>query len=387
VEEFERKEWENYFSLMDFMDFKYVRMSVSLTQWEPVNDNNDPHYTDFERGFAFSPDFKQRNEGVPENTYLYLEAMYKILDYFEKHNKYVIIANWDRGTSQFCPGSNYWLLKKKEDGTYYSFQERDRLYVNDLEEYTESLAAIMYHLIVEKGYTCVRGISFWNEPEGLIDYEDVLVSVYESLGKQLERFDIREKVLIQAFDGAVFWNLDKHNKTGNGWEPDQVEKIIDRCGESIDIISIHNYNSAFVYDMDNKKSQGTIKTHLIEKFVKSAVKQAKSDDRERIVILEEIGSHTYCAKDELSEQDFVQRLHNAEATVAALNNNVKALGYWAYNHTYHRHYSMLGFDEVNKYHFIPDNTNYYPVALICRYIRQGSDIMDTTVKGFAKRYW
>ena len=36
-------EWESFKRLMDYAGFQSVRLEVGVTQWEPVNDDGDPH--------------------------------------------------------------------------------------------------------------------------------------------------------------------------------------------------------------------------------------------------------------------------------------------------------------------------------------------------------
>ncbi|MBE6903644.1 MAG: hypothetical protein E7480_03455 [Ruminococcaceae bacterium] len=374
-----KKEWDNYFKLIDFMDFKYVRMSVSISQWEPVNDNNDPHNTDFKNGFVFSPGYEKKHPEVSKNNFLYMEAMYKILDHFEKTGKYVVLANWDRGGGEYCPDGQNWLSLKKPDGSDYGLSDRDRLYVTDLEEYTESMAAIMYHLKVEKGYNCVKGISFWNEPEGLIDYENVLASVYNSLGAQLRRLGIRDKVLIQAFDGATFWNNEK------GWVDDQVSRLISKCGDNMDIISLHDYFSRMDYlkNTPDGITHGTLSDFQLPRLINPAVTQAKADGKDRIVVMGELGTFAFGGNVETRDKNYKLQLHNAEAIISGLNNGVKAFGNWIYNLVYHKYYAMLdvGKNRFNEREFSPDDINYYPTSLYTKYIKSGSDVVKTSVSG------
>ncbi|MCL2815437.1 MAG: hypothetical protein FWD23_12625, partial [Oscillospiraceae bacterium] len=111
-----QKAWDDFFGFIDYMDFTYVRFMVSCTMWEPVNDNSDPFDTDFAGGFVFSPDYRGSHPEVSENNYLYMEAMYKILDRFETAGKYVVLANWGRGSATFCPDGDNWLGEKSPDG-------------------------------------------------------------------------------------------------------------------------------------------------------------------------------------------------------------------------------------------------------------------------------
>jgi hypothetical protein len=82
-----------------------------------------------------------------------------------------------------------------------------------------------------------------------------------------------------------------------------------------------------------------------------------------------------------AEAKYLQRLHNAEGAAQALNNGAKAIAFWNYNTNYHKHWRMVTFDEKNPSHFVPDKTNYYPLALLMKYMKRGSDIVSTEVNG------
>ena len=39
------EEWTSFKRLMDYAGFQYVRLEVGVTEWEPVNDDGDPHWS------------------------------------------------------------------------------------------------------------------------------------------------------------------------------------------------------------------------------------------------------------------------------------------------------------------------------------------------------
>lgn len=371
LKELEEPLWEDYFKLIDFTCMQYVRLQVSFTQWEPINDNNDPFSTDFKKGFIFSPDFKKRPEAasVPKNTYMYLEKMYRLLDYFEKKGIYVILGNWSggQGAAGFCANGKNWL---SSGGT----MSRDGLYINNEDEFAETFAAIMYHLIKEKKYTCVKGFSIYNETEGFNDFESVLTRVYNKCGDQLKRLGIRDKVLIQAYDGAMMWN----RESGYGTGP--VERMLKNCGENMDIFSVHHYVSTIEAGPQTSRMQGTIQSRLIKDFVAPAIRLAGN----RPVILGELGTFAYAPETgsvEYGAKDIRLPIFNAEAATAIFNAGAKGYGLWAYNTVIHTYFSMLDYDVNNKYAFVPDSINYYPTALMIKYIPSGMNIVSNSISG------
>lgn len=374
-EEVEKKEWEQFLKMTDYTGANYVRLMVDYTMWEPVNDNEDPNVTDFESGYSFSPKIKDRVNTIPEITYQYMQRFYTLLDYFEKSGTFVVLANWGRGSLCFNPDGTPWLIEKKPDGSYYGWCGDDGFHVTDINEFTESLAAVMYHLIEEKKYTCVKGISIWNEPESFKSYNETIAKAYNSLGAQLNRLGIRDKVLVQGFDGCLFYNADE------GWDHNRLSKVLDLCGENVDIISLHEYWSSMEFERDMPNAGDTITQGQNEKFLFPALRQKNTGGRERMVIFGEKGSFAYGGNVEATPKDFRLRLNYAEAMTMSYNEGVKAIGGWIYNFPAHTHYTMLKESRDHLMRLEPDSHNFYPMSLMTKYIKQGSNIVESTMAG------
>ncbi|MHB0999697.1 MAG: hypothetical protein ACYC27_10675 [Armatimonadota bacterium] len=375
----DKKEWDNFNKLMDYMGFQYVRMCVGMFQWEPVNDDTDPHHLNLNDGFVFSPEFKAKHPEVKENASIYMSLMERLLSHWDKKDLYVVLGNWGTAPGNFCPNGDYWILNKDKNGKPIEIPDRTSLGVSNIDEYTESLAAIMYHLKKEKNYKCVKGISFFNEPEQFTNYFETLSGVYNSLGDQLTRLGIRDKVKIQAFDGAVFWNREMSGV------PDSVTRMMKLSGKNIDIVSFHDYFTAFEYMKGREGIHGTIQDFTINRTLLPAMEQAnagRAANNQIPIIAGEYGAFAFSnTNGDMSKANYIQRLHSAEAAVQLLNNGGKAIAYWIYNNNYHEYWRMLTFDEKNKRHFVPDKTNYYPLALVMKYIKRGSNIVRSDVSG------
>lgn len=376
MKELEDKEWEHYMNLMDYMGFQYVRMGVGLTQWEPVNDNDDPDQLNLQDGFVFSPGFQAKHPDVPKNTFLYLDYMYRLLDHWEKKILYVVLANWNAGPDGFCPGNSNWLRRRDAQGKpLYDWNDREHMGITSVDELTESLAAIAYHLKIEKNYQCIQGLSFWNEPEQLENYEETLAGVYNSLGAQLRKLGIQDQIQIQGFDGAIFWNREK------GSVPLQVASMMQKAGDNIDTLSFHDYYTGFEYMKGTSGIHGTIQEFMIDKTLLPALAQGREDGKERPVIAGECGSFALSGGTDHAPANYLQRLHSAEAAIQFFNNGGKAMGYWVYNNITHSHWSMLDFSKSYDFHFVPNSTNYYPLALTMKYLPRGSNIVKTEMQG------
>ncbi len=377
--------WKDYFEVLDYTGMSYVRLNVSFTMWEPINDNDDPFDTDFDKGFIFSPHFTEREDavgtvetGFPYLNLAYLEAFYRLLDHFEEKGMYVILANWDNGSEAlgFCPPGTNWMATKGADGK--PLGRGSDLNVADLDEYAETFAAIMYHLVEEKGYTCVKGFSFYNEPENLKDGQNLLCKVYNKFGEHLTRLGIREKTLIQAFDGAITWMA-----CDNG-NPNRITDMSKVCGDNMDIFSLHMYlatveSGAKVAGTDVR---GTVSSYTIPE-VQRLLKQAG----DKPLVIGELGTFAFNdANAEGSKKNYMSRILAAESAIELFNAGVKGYGLWIYNCYLHNYYTMLDYDPNDSHRIIPDDVNYYPSSLIIKYLPGGTDIVETEVTGCEDSY-
>ena len=382
--------WDDFFELIDFLNPQFVRMQVGMTQWEPINDDNDPQNMNLDSGFIFSPNFRAQNPNqhkVKENADIYMQSMYKILDYFEQKNTFVLLANWNLASANFS-SEGLWISGANDNNQFG--------YPYDIEEFTESLTAIVYHLKVDKSYNCVQGISIWNEPEnyktgsffhgyqGEESYYEILAKIYRSLDAQLKKCNARNDISIFAIDGSV-----EYNNFGDGGSR-QTEKLLELCGDVIDYISLHTYETSLNYE-NNLKTQGTIEDGLINRLVKHVYNQideyAETTATEpKKFVSGEFGSFEYTGNDS-GERLFVQRLHSVEAFMAMMNNRMKAAATWDLNANTHTAWRLLTFARNTKIpgkwteykRFVPEPIYYYPLALAGKYIKQGSDVLKTEV--------
>jgi len=370
----EEQLWDEYFTLADFMGMQYVRLQVGYTQWDPIG-GVESGVLDMDNRFVFSPHFKDRPEAalVPENTYLYMDRMYRILDYFEKKGIYVSLGNWSGGTSAagFCPNQRGWLMKETVPG-------RKGLNIASVVDFADSFAGIMYHLIVEKGYTCVKGFSIFNEPEHFVNYAEELSEVYNTCAERLEMLGIRDRVVIQAVDGPVMWTMAKGDGTHN------FQDLLDRCADSMDSVAIHHYQSTLesgeALPSRVAGTQGTITSRFMKDLVLPTLDMAG----ERPVFVAELGTFSFCDNNTSSEgssKHYGLPLFNAEASCIMFNSGVKGYGLWDYNTVIHPYFTMLAIDEEDPKRFVPDSMNYYPNALMMKYLPNGTDIVSSEIVG------
>ena len=393
--------WDDFFKLIDFLNPQFVRLQLGMTQWEPVNDNDNPQNMNLDSGFIFSPNFRTQHPKqhlVKENADIYMQSLYKILDHFEERSTFVFLANWNLASANFS-SEGLWISAAGDNNQFG--------YPYDIEEFTESLAALVYHLKADREYACVQGISIWNEPEnykngnffsgytGDETYYEMLAKIYKSLDAQLKKCGVRDGIGIFAIDGSV-----EYNNFGDGGNQ-QTTKLLELCGDVIDYISLHTYETSLNYETE-LRTQGTIEGGLINRLVKHVFNQLdsyaeKTGTEPKKFVSGEFGSFEYVEGDG-GERLFVQRLHSVEAFMAMMNNRMKAAATWDLNANTHTVWRLLTFARetivqgateaesnqnwVEYKRFVPEPIYYYPLALAGKYIKQGSDVVRTEISGF-----
>ena len=350
IEDAEKLQWETFAKQLKFTGTQYVRLQVNYTQWEPVNDNNDPKKTDLDKGFVFSKNFDKSK--APDYTVKMMEQMYKVLDIFEEMGCYVILGNWDSHSANgYCPDGKNWL----HDGASTS---RSKLHVKDYDEHAETFAAIMYHLIKEKGYKCVKGFSIYNEPENFDDVDGELIKAYTKCDEHLKRLGIRDKVVIQGFDGGATWT----KKYGHGTTA--LEKVVAACPQGMNSVSTHFYPKT-VSEAIN---------------IGATVKKMVDASGGRPTFAGEMGIQLW----EDNGPTFKLPLVNAMMACGMFNNGLKGYGIWDYNTCMkgkESYWNLLELNPDQAYELIPSKVNFYPSALMIKYLPSGTNIVSNTLQG------
>jgi len=175
--------WSAFLELLAWTHPAWLRYGVNLGQWEPKNDDDDPSHPDWQ-AFAF------RSAAMRHH--------YRVLDLCEKRGIDVLWANWcigDRAT-----GAN-WLAESVRNGAPDDDPFNDAPY--DPEEFAESIAACIHHLKTVRGYTCVKQVSLWNEPDQgwsfsspSAKYPETFWTYYEALARHLRALGLRDAIKI-----------------------------------------------------------------------------------------------------------------------------------------------------------------------------------------------
>lgn len=167
------------------MEVERFRVMLQPHWWEPINDNGDPAVTNL-RGFTF-----QSQEML---------SLYKVLDTAQELGIEVTLVLWGCPTScdQIDPAYGYigrhFLCSP--NGTNWVVEP-----AND-EEFAESFSTVVKYLIEERGYTCIKELTPYNEPDGNITTLEKYIPLVRVLDKRLRTDNIRQLVHLNLSDNT-----------------------------------------------------------------------------------------------------------------------------------------------------------------------------------------
>jgi hypothetical protein len=140
-----------------------------------------------------------------------IRSLYKLLDYCQKNNITVLFGEWG------APG--LWNL----DETIPEIERADDdRWINMITKYLD-------HLIVDKGYTCIKYYNLVNEPNGYWastdgDWEQWKAG-YKKLDKALKKTGLDKYVSLAGPDAVTQWNHPKHPKKAADWVYSTVTEL------------------------------------------------------------------------------------------------------------------------------------------------------------------
>ncbi len=213
-------DWEHFIvPRVKAMEIQRFRVMLLPHWWEPYNDNDDPMVADPE-GFDF-------------NT-LEMQSLYKVLDLAEETGADVTLVLWGCPTSCELVNSDYGYI-----GRHFLCVPDARNWVSepqDEREFAESFSAVVAHLINDKGYTCIREITPYNEPDGDITPLEHYIPLVKELDRRLKADGLRDKVKL---------NLSDNTDTRRFF----LEGCAENLSEEADLFNSHTY--IFGYETPN----------------------------------------------------------------------------------------------------------------------------------------
>ncbi|MFP4058314.1 MAG: sugar-binding protein [Candidatus Brocadiia bacterium] len=346
--------WHVFLQLLGWTRPAWIRYGVNLGHWEPRNDDDDPSHVHW-------PGFDFRSKAMRHH--------YRVLDFCQSRGIEVLWANWcigDRATGVA------WLAESVARPQVVDTDDdpfNDAPY--DPEEFAESLAACLYHLRAVRGYTCVRGISLWNEPDQAMfysspsaDYPEAFWGYYDVLARHLGRLGIREDVRIVGPETSV-----------SSYEVlPELARYLRRYSRQVDVLAHHDYLGYADY-------------HRIDRGVpisRAAAAYAKLVSRRgRPVAVTEFGNMGNGAGEVGGREDvWAGTLSACRLVLAGLNRGVSGYLRWEFKPYGASWQSFGALTTLSREHlFEPYRPVFFPHALLCRAAPRGAQVLRTTVRG------
>jgi len=209
------EDWELILRRTKEMGIHRIRVMFLPERIEPRNDNDDPDVINWDR-FAMNSE--------------YMKSLKRQLDFIQEQGIKVNITYWNAvNTTWLGYNINGWATAP-----------------NDIYEYAENVSALLQHLIIDEGYTCIDEITLFNEPNhgflnehGVVDF-DYYVEMVKAVDERLKRDGLRDKIKICVSDDAQDLN----------WYRRSVEAL----HEIGDIFTSHTYKyeiSTPVFEINN----------------------------------------------------------------------------------------------------------------------------------------
>ncbi len=167
------------------MGIQRFRVMLLPHWWEPLNDNGDPGVAALDR-FTFES--------------AEMRSLYKVLDIAQEMNADVTLVLW--GCPTYCDllDPAYAGVKRhflcSSEGTNWVVEPADS------EEFAESFSTVVKHLIERRGYTCIKELTPFNEPDGNIIPLERYVPLAKVLDRRLRADGIRDKVRLNLSDNT-----------------------------------------------------------------------------------------------------------------------------------------------------------------------------------------
>ncbi len=337
------------------MGVSRFRMMVLPHWWEPFNDNDDPFNTDFDK-FHW-------------NT-VEMQSLCQILDLAQKNGIWVCLVLWGSqpGTSMIDESlsAKEYFMTEKNAKTWVAPPEND-------EEMGENFAALVKWLIDEKGYTCIKEITPFNEPDGNVCEFGHYNRICRALDNHFKRLGIRNKVM---------FNLSDNTDTRRFF----LKNCTDSLSDVADIFNSHTY--IFGYETHND---------TIMKWEKANVALAKAAGKSHIV--GEFGSNQCVGATRQKDIDFYLRgVFISRLALDFFNAGACGISYWSLiDQYYNRNASLSQMQQLGLWRYLKDTyagtpnfseikddyqvrKQYYAYSMLTKYIRPGSEIFPMEIR-------
>ncbi len=351
--------WERVFApRIRQMGIERFRVMLLPHWWEPVNDNDDPAVADLSR-FTFES--------------LEMQSLYQVLDLAQETGAHVTLVLWGCPISCEQVGNGYL-------GRHFLCNPAATNWVtepaND-EEFAESFSTVVKYLIEERGYTCIKELTPFNEPDGNVCPIEHYVPLVKTLDTRLRRDGIRDRVKL---------NLSDNTDTRRFY----LEACAAELAAEADLFNSHTY--IFGYETPN---------HMVTSWEQANVEVAARAGKRHIV--GEFGSNQCVGATRQRDIDRYERgVLMTRHVINFLNAGAAGCSYWSLIDQYYgRTASYAEMQQLGLWRHLrstyaqdPDPTiypslredfevrpQYHAYTLLTRFIRKGSEVFPLDLRG------
>jgi len=346
--------WSAFLELLAWTRPAWIRYGVNLGHWEPRNDDDDPSHPNW-NAFAF------RSKAMRHH--------YRVLDLCEKRGIDVLWANWAVGDPATAVN---WLAESLHDDAKADTDNdpfNDAPY--DPEELAESLAACLHRLKSVRGYTCVKQVSLWNEPNlteaynsPSAQYPDAFWGYYTVLARHLQRLGLRDSVRILGPETST---------TGYATLP-RLARSLTLHSREVDILAHHDYLGYADY---HRIDRGVPMSQAAEAYA------GLLRTRTRPVAVTEFGNMGNGGGEVTGEEAiWAGSLSACRLVIEGLNAGVAGFLRWEFKPygVSWRNFGALT-SQSQRHLFEPYRPVFFPHALLCHAATRGAQVLATTLRG------
>lgn len=335
------------------MGIQRFRVMLLPHWWEPLNDNGDPNVAALDR-FTFES--------------AEMHSLYKVLDIAQEMQADVTLVLW--GCPTWCdlldPAhadvKRHFLCSS--EGTNWVVEPADN------EEFAESFSTVAKHLIERRGYTCIKELTPFNEPDGNIIPLERYVPLVRVLDRRLRADGIRDKVRLNLSD-----NTDTRRFFLEGCARDLAQEA--------DLFNSHTY--IFGYDTPNRTildweranvaaAARAGKDHFVGEFGSNqcvgATRQTDINRYDRGVLMTRlVVNFLNAGAVGTSYWSLIDQYYGRNEPYAAM----QQLGMWRYMREAYRQDPDPGIYNSLRYDY-ETRPQYYAYSLLTRFVRKGSEV-------------
>lgn len=342
--------WDSLFARMDWDGTDWIRIGVSHAFYAPSN---------YEAG----KDTGQEYQYQVDNRYT--RQLGRLLEHCQKRGIPVLLCNWcadgsyaDIPNSQWLCTGCFWYPTRRNDPDW-------KLPYSD-ERFVEGYCALIKYLIADRGFTCVKWVSIWNEPDGtwfLPGFKERFFRVYELLDARLKKLGLRDKVKI----------LGPESVEGGSSSSGVADDVL-RMGRKIEVAATHDYGCGL--PAPTEVTSEFKNQHFADALGKAARSLRKSR-RAMPLALTEIGSFgTDVYAD--SRMRYLCTLGLADYIVRCVNAGVAGFLRWQYNDPGDSQFEPF---RLSGRLAVPNEEAYWGYAALTRWTVPASDVLRTTISG------